>query len=181
MSADHEALRFGSEEETGTARHLRDVVSRFASGVVVVTAIGDDGPVGLTVQSFASLSLDPPLVLFCPAKSSRAWRQIQRAGRFCVNVLADDQAWVSEQFATRGADKFAGVDWRGAATTGSPLLSGTLGYVDCTLVDVHDGGDHLVVIGHVLDLGDVGPIATEHGLTFYRGRYGSTNDGTLST
>lgn len=180
VSADHETLPFGSEEASGDTRHLRDVLSRFASGVVVVSAIGDQGPVGLTCQSFASLSLDPPLVLFCPSKASRAWPQIQRSGRFCVNVLADNQAWLSEQFAARGADKFAGVDWRSSAATGSPLIAGTLGYLDCTLVDVHDGGDHLVVIGAVLDLGDVHPAGSEHGLTFYRGRYGSTGDGSLN-
>ena len=164
------------EEDAGAAAHFRDVLSRFASGVTVVTAIGDEGPVGLTCQSFTSVSLDPPLVLFCPALTSRAWPQIERAGQFCVNVLADDQAAISNRFASRGTDKFAGVGWRPTPVTGSPLLDGVTGYVDCTVHAVHEGGDHAVVIGRVVDLGPGAEGSSEHGLTFYRGRYGSTRD-----
>ena len=130
------------------------MLGRFASGVTVVTAISDGEPVGMTCQSFSSVSLDPPLVLFVPAKTSRAWPLIQRAGRFCVNFLADDQAELSNTMASRGRRQ---VRRRRAGTpseaTGSPLLDGTLGYVDCTIHAVHEAGDHYVVIGRVLDLG----------------------------
>ena len=85
------------------------MLGRFASGVTVVTAISGDEPVGMTCQSFSSVSLDPPLVLFVPASTSRAWPLMQRAGKFCVNFLADDQADLSNTMASRGTDKFAGV------------------------------------------------------------------------
>ena len=171
-----ETVPVGTEEAAAAARHFRDVLSRFASGVTVVTGVHDDEPVGLTCQSFSSVSLDPPLVLFCPAHTSRAWPRIREAGRFCVNFLADDQAAVSDQFAVRGSDKFAGVGWRPSPVGGTPVLDGVVGYVDCTLHAVHEAGDHDVVIGRVVDLGYPEDGAPEHGLTFYRGRYGSTRD-----
>ena len=89
-------------EAVAAARQFRDVLGRFASGVTVVTAISGGAPVGLTCQSFSSVSLNPPLVLFIPAKTSRAWPSIQRSGKFCVNFLAADQAELSNQMASRG-------------------------------------------------------------------------------
>lgn len=162
-----------SEEAAQETRRFRDVLGRFASGVTVITAMAGGEPVGMTAQSFTSVSLDPPLVLFCPAKSSRAWPAIRASGRFCVNLLAHDQAELSTQMATRGASKFTGVGWEPAPATGSPLLHGVVGYVDCSIFAVHEAGDHYVVIGSVLDLAEGD---TEHGLTFYRGRYGTTAD-----
>ena len=85
------------------------MLGRFASGVTVVTATSGGEPVGLTCQSFSSVSLDPPLVLFVPARTSRAWPLIQRSGRFCVNFLSSDQADLSNKMASRGVDKFEGV------------------------------------------------------------------------
>jgi 3-hydroxy-9,10-secoandrosta-1,3,5(10)-triene-9,17-dione monooxygenase reductase component len=111
------------------------------------------------------------LVLFCPAKSSRAWPQMQRAGFFCVNLLSHDQLDLSNGFAAKDTDKFAGVSWRPSAT-GAPLLDGVLGWVDCTVYAVHEAGDHYVVIGRVMDLGvEDAP----HPLLFYRGRYARTD------
>lgn len=156
------------------ARHFRDVLGRFASGVTVVTAVDDGTPVGLTCQSFSSVSLDPPLVLFVPSRASRAWPAIRRSGSFCVNFLADGQQTLSNQMASRGEDKFAGVGWRPAPATGSPLLEGTLGYVDCRIHAVHEAGDHDVVIGRVLDLGGPDEGGPEHPLLFFRGQYDST-------
>jgi 3-hydroxy-9,10-secoandrosta-1,3,5(10)-triene-9,17-dione monooxygenase reductase component len=158
-------------EAVAAARRFRDVLGRFASGVTVVTATSGDEPVGMTCQSFSSVSLEPPLVLFVPAKSSRAWPLIQRSGKFCVNFLGADQAEVSNAMASRGVDKFADVKWAPSQATGSPVLDGTLGYVDCTIQAVHEGGDHFVVIGRVLDLAvtDV-----EEPLLFFRGQYTST-------
>ena len=153
-----------------SSRRFRDVLGRFCTGVTVVTSMSGDRPVGMTCQSFTSVSLDPPLVLFCPAKTSRAWPQMQRAGFFCVNLLSHDQLELSDAFARKGVDKFAGVSWRPSAT-GAPLLDGVLGWVDCTIYAVHEAGDHYVVIGRVMDLGvEEAP----HPLLFYQGQYART-------
>lgn len=158
-------------EAVAAARRFRDVLSQFASGVTVVTSMSGGDPVGMTCQSFSSVSLDPPLVTFIPAKTSRAWPLIHRSGKFCVNVLAADQDWLSNQMASRGADKFAGVDWTPTAATGSPLIRGTLAHLDCTIHAVHEAGDHYIVVGRVqaLETGDAGDP-----LLFFRGRYSTT-------
>jgi len=153
------------------ARAFRDTLARFCSGVTIVTSVAGGEPVGLTCQSFSSISLDPPLVMFVPAKTSRAWPLIRRAGFFCVNFLADGQEELSNTFATRGIDKFAGVSWT-TSTTGAPILDGVVGHVDCTIHAVHEGGDHYVVLGRVRDLG-VGADASP--LLFYRGAYHRTD------
>jgi 3-hydroxy-9,10-secoandrosta-1,3,5(10)-triene-9,17-dione monooxygenase reductase component len=154
-----------------SARRFRDVLGRFCTGVTVVTSVADGQPVGMTCQSFTSVSLDPPLVLFCPAKTSRAWPLIQRAGFFCVNLLSHDQLELSNGFASKGSDKFAGVTWR-PSETGAPLLEGVLGWVDCTVHAVHEAGDHYVVVGRVMDLGvEDAP----HPLLFYKGQYARTD------
>ncbi|MBA2952594.1 flavin reductase [Nocardioides sp. MAH-18] len=161
-------------EAVAQARLFRDVLGRFASGVTVVAGVSNGEPVGMTCQSFSSVSLDPPLVLFIPAKSSRAWPLIQRSGRFCVNFLAADQADLSNIMASRGTDKFADVKWTPAPETGSPMLEGALAHLDCAIHAVHEAGDHYVVIGRVLDLvadadSDADP------LLFYRGQYRTTD------
>ena len=146
---------------------LRRVLGSFATGVVVVTGEDDDGPVGFSCQSFASVSLEPPLVLFCPAHTSASWPRIAATGRFVVNVLAADQREVCAQFATSGVDKFAGVDW--APTDWGPAIEDVLAQVMCTVQDVHPAGDHDIVVGHVQQL--VTP--REDGpLLFVRGEYG---------
>ena len=160
-------------EAVAAARRFRDVLGRFASGVTVVTSVSNGEPVGMTCQSFSSVSLDPPLVLFVPARTSRAWPLMQRSGRFCVNFLAADQAELSNQMASRGGDKFAGVSWRPAEGSGSPVLDGVLGHVDCTIHEVHEAGDHYIVIGRVLELAEA---EADEPLLFYRGAY-STTDG----
>lgn len=149
--------------------HYRAVMGHFCTGITVITANDVDGPVGFTAQSFTSLSLDPPLVLVCPARTSSTWPRIEAAGEFCVNVLAEDQEEICRGFATRGADKFAGVGYSAAPVTHAPLLDRALAWIDCRLEEVHDGGDHHIVVGRVLDLG-----IAEKGrpLLFYRGGYG---------
>ncbi|MFC6285110.1 flavin reductase family protein [Nocardioides sp. GCM10027113] len=156
------------------ARRFRDVLGRFASGVTVVTGVSRGEPVGMTCQSFSSVSLDPPLVLFVPATTSRAWPRMREAGTFCVNVLAAGQEALSERMASRGTDKFSGVDWRPSAATGSPVLGGAIAWVDCRIHAVHEAGDHHVVLGRVLDLGVPGPGdagADAEPLLFFRGDY----------
>lgn len=146
---------------------LRRVLGSFATGVVVVTGEDDEGPVGFACQSFASVSLEPPLVLFCPAHTSRSWPRIARTGHFVVNVLAADQRDVCAQFASSGGDKFAGLDW--APTTWGPAIEDCLAQMMCTIEDVHRAGDHDIVVGHVQQL--VTP--REDGpLLFFRGDYG---------
>lgn len=154
------------------ARQFRDVLGLFCTGVTVVTSMSGEEPVGMTCQSFSSVSLEPALVLFCPAKTSRAWPLIQRSGRFAVNLLAHDQAELSNQMASKGVDKFDGVRWSPSQVTGSPLLEGILGYVDCTIQAVHEAGDHYVVIGKLLDLGEA---EIDDPLLFFQGRYRTTD------
>ncbi|MCW2764289.1 MAG: 3-hydroxy-9,10-secoandrosta,3,5(10)-triene-9,17-dione monooxygenase reductase component [Nocardioides sp.] len=158
-------------EAQAAARRFRDVLGRFASGVTVVTSTSNGEPVGMTCQSFSSVSLDPPLVLFIPAKTSRAWPLIQRSGRFCVNFLAADQADLSNAMASRGVDKFADVAWSPSEATGSPILDGTLAHLDCTIHSVHEAGDHYVVIGRVLDLANTDG---DDPLLFFQGKYRTT-------
>ncbi|GAA3392431.1 flavin reductase family protein [Streptomyces roseoviridis] len=148
---------------------FRRVLGNFASGVTIVTALDGDGPAGFACQSFASLSLDPPLVVFMVARTSTTWPRIARAGLFCVNVLGAEQAALCRAFAVSGADKFAGVTWTPAPATGSPRLPDAPAWIDCTITTVHTGGDHLIVVGRVEALG-----ATEAGepLLFHRGRFG---------
>ncbi len=149
-------------------RVMRDVLGHFASGVTVVTAATGDGPIGFTCQSFSSLSLDPPLVALAPARSSTTWPRLRALGRFCVNVLADDQSGLSAAFARSGTDKYAGVPWR-PSRHGSPVLDGVVAWIDCELWAEYDGGDHTIVAARVLDLG------AEPGrrpLLFHRGGYG---------
>lgn len=149
---------------------MREVLGHFATGVVVVTARRDGDLLGFTCQSFASLSLDPPLVSFAPARTSTTWPRIREIGAFCVNVLAADQRALSVGFArpSRGVDKFAGVDWY-PGPSGAPVLAGVSAWVDCTLWAEHDGGDHTIVVGHVQDMGSD---PTTLPLLFYRGAYG---------
>jgi 3-hydroxy-9,10-secoandrosta-1,3,5(10)-triene-9,17-dione monooxygenase reductase component len=147
---------------------MRAVLGHFPSGVTIVTGAVDGVPAGFTCQSFSSLSLDPPLVLILPGRNSSSWPKIEATGRFCVNVLAHDQQDLSTTFARSGTDKFAGVAWTPSAL-GSPILAGATAWIDCTLYDCHDGGDHIIVVGAVHDL------AAEEAppLVFHRGAYGA--------
>ncbi len=165
-----EHLEVDSDEEQARARQFRDVLGRYCSGVTVVTTISGGEPIGLTCQSFTSVSLDPPLVAFLPTRQSRAFAAIQRAGHFCVNFLGADQMDLSNKMASRGDDKFADVAWS-ISKSGSALIEGTVGYVDCTVHAVHEAGDHYVVIGKVVDMAvgeDFEP------LLYFRGRYRTT-------
>lgn len=152
--------------------HFRQVLGHFASGVTVITAVHEGTPVGFACQSFTSLSLDPPLVTFAPARTSTSWPRIRAAGRFCANVLAADQADLCRAFAARGGEKFAGLDWRRSGG-GSPILADVLAWVDATLEAEYDGGDHAIVVGRVLDLQVV---RDSPPLVFHRGGYRTLSD-----
>ncbi|WP_398860504.1 flavin reductase family protein [Streptomyces chengmaiensis] len=142
---------------------FRRVLGHFATGVTVVAALDADGPAGFACQSFASLSLDPPLVAFMVGRTSATWPRIARAGSFCVNVLGAHQAALCRGFAVSGADKFAGVEWDAAPATGSPRLAGVPAWIDCTVQAVHTGGDHLIVVGRVRALDAAGGRGGEGG------------------
>ncbi|MEU6444849.1 flavin reductase family protein [Streptomyces sp. NPDC047046] len=149
------------------AKDFRHVLGHVPTSVCVVTATGPQGPVGLTVGSFASVSLDPPLVVFYATRTSASAAAVLAAGRFCVNVLADDQEHVCASFARRGADRFAVGDWE---LTGrcAPRLAGAAAWIECELEEARPAGDHLAVLGRVRELaaaeGRRGP------LVFHRGR-----------
>lgn len=146
----------------------RQVLGHFPTGVTVVTARSSDGPVGMAVGSFASVSLEPPLVAFFAGLNSASWPQIEEAGAFCVNVLAADQEDLSRRFASKDDDKFTGIGWEPAGS-GSPLLQGVLAWIDCDIESVTPAGDHVCVMGRVRDLDVVHDGAP---LLFFRGGYG---------
>jgi 3-hydroxy-9,10-secoandrosta-1,3,5(10)-triene-9,17-dione monooxygenase reductase component len=152
-----------------SARHFRDVLGSYPTGVAVVTALASDGlPAGMAVGSFTSASLDPPLIAFLPDKRSTSFPRIRTAKTFCVNVLAADQQSVCAMFAARGGDKFASVDWTPTGA-GAPRIAGVAAWLECEFMSVIEAGDHYLVIGRVLELdcqGDRPP------LVFCGGRYG---------
>src|SRR5258708_12108080 len=111
---------------------FRSVLSQFATGVAVVTAVNKGVPVGLTIQSFCSLSLDPPLILLCPGITSTSWPKIAEVGYLCVNLLAEGQEQIARQFARSGGDKYGGVAWTAATHSGSPILDGALPSTHCS-------------------------------------------------
>src|SRR3954452_4816191 len=130
---------------------FRQVMGHFPTGVTVITAPGE-GPVGMSVAQFFSVSLDPLLVGFCAIKASSTWPVIRQAGTFCVNVLAEDQEALSRRFSQSDIDRFEGVAWS-HGPSGSPHLAGALAYIDADIVDVHQAGDHEICVGEVRDLG----------------------------
>ncbi|UFQ16311.1 MULTISPECIES: flavin reductase family protein [Streptomyces] len=153
---------------------FRRVLGNFATGVTVITAppcAAGEGPAGFACQSFASLSLDPPLVTFMVARTSTTWPRIARAGVFCVNILGAGQGELCRGFAVSGADKFAGVAYDAAPVSGSPRLAGAPAWVDCAIRAVHTGGDHLIVVGRVDALGTADGDGTGP-LLFHQGRFG---------
>jgi flavin reductase (DIM6/NTAB) family NADH-FMN oxidoreductase RutF len=147
------------------AHRFRRVLGRVPTGVVLVTAWTGDGPVGMAVNSFTSVSLDPPLVSFCAASSSATWPRIRSVEAFSVNVLGEHHAEVSRRFAQKGVDRFAGLGHR-PGVTGAPVLDGVAAHLDCELHAVHRAGDHVIVLGHVVHLDadeDVRPLVFHGG------------------
>ena len=150
------------------AATYRTVLGHFATGVVIVTAIDAEEPVGMACNSFTSVSLEPPLVLFCAAKSSTTWPRIRTSGTWAANILDEDGEEVCRLFAQKGADRFARIAYA-PGRTGSPILEDALAFADCETIAEHDAGDHVIVVGRVIELG------YQHEgkpLLFYRGGYG---------
>ena len=123
----------------------------------------------MSANSVTSVSLAPPLILFCPAKSSTSWPKIRESARFCVNVFAAHHGEASQRFSARGVDRFAGVAWHPRPS--GPALDDAVAWIECTIDAVHEAGDHLIVVGDVdeLDMRD----AEVDPLVFFRGQYGS--------
>ena len=165
MSADRDLPPGGALIDDSVT--FRRILGHFATGVVVVTA-HDTEPIGMTCQSFSSVSMDPPLVMFCPAHSSKTWPRIRAAGTFAVNILAADQEEICRKFAVSGADKFTGVAWS-PGLTGAPILSGVIAHIECRLEAVTVGGDHDIVTGRPLYVGESPGTAP---LLFFRSQYG---------
>ncbi|WP_280270540.1 flavin reductase family protein [Nocardia wallacei] len=156
---------------------FRHVLSQYPTGVVVIGAvIPGEQPAALTIGSFSSVSLDPPLIAFYPDKSSASWPKIRQQQRFSVNVLSAQQEDVCRRFARKGSDKFAGVPWR-PAPSGAPIIDGAAAWLDCELYDVQEAGDHYLVFGRVVAMD---ADSNQSPLLFFRGGYGcftATNGG----
>ena len=145
---------------------LRTVLGHFCSGVTIVTAKLDDELLGMTCQSFFSLSLSPPLVVFSPSRTSTSYPRIRQAGVFCINVLAEGQEAICRSFGQSGSDKWRGVSWR-PASTGSPIIDGVQAWIDCRFEAEHPGGDHCLTVGRVVGLQEY----DRRPLLFYRGGF----------
>jgi 3-hydroxy-9,10-secoandrosta-1,3,5(10)-triene-9,17-dione monooxygenase reductase component len=150
------------------AQLFRHVIGHYPTGVAVITAMTDPGPVGLSMNSFTSVSLAPPLVLFCPSLTSSTWPQLREQGQIAINVLSAGQESVSRLFAAPVADRFGEVAWS-PGRNGAPLLDDALGWLECTVQAEYPAGDHTVVIAEIDRMGVHDEIAEP--LVFFRGSY----------
>lgn len=172
-----------STEKTHGLRHRRSpdnpdwyrtVLSHYPTGVCIITSIGPDrSPAAMVVGSFTSVSLAPPLIGFFPDKKSNSWPKVQRAGRFCVNILAADQLDLCRRMASRNPDKFDGVAYR-LSEHGNPLFEGIVAWMDCNLESITEAGDHYFVLGRVQQMDTESESAP---LLFNRGQYGKFQQG----
>lgn len=146
---------------------FRRAMGAFATGVTVITALrGTDGSIGVTVNSFCSVSLEPPLVLCCLKTNTCRYSHFHSASHFNVNILASDQAWVSQHFAGSSADRFLDIPHRFSAS-GAPLIEGCAAHLECRKSAIYPGGDHAILLGEVEQL----TLSVRPGLVFHHGRY----------
>jgi 3-hydroxy-9,10-secoandrosta-1,3,5(10)-triene-9,17-dione monooxygenase reductase component len=172
-----------SRTAAADALSFRKAVGAFPTGVALVTAHTPQGPVGMTVNSFSSVSLDPMLVLFCPAKSSRTWPALREAGSCAISILASDQEELSRAFASRREDRFAGFEWESTRRGHPvPVAAAASFEVDLAFIEESRAGDHDIVICAVSDWKCNED--SEPSLVFQRGVYGvpalGRPDGTLN-
>ena len=151
---------------------FREALSHFASGVTIVTALRPTGPTGLTATGFTSVSLSPPLILVCVAKTASAYDGIVGAELFGVSVLGEDQRWIAEQFARSGVDRFVGVQVLAGPAAAVPLIDGALAHIECRPHARHDAGDHTLLLGHVLSA-SVTPLRPLRPLLHFARRFGA--------
>jgi flavin reductase (DIM6/NTAB) family NADH-FMN oxidoreductase RutF/DNA-binding IclR family transcriptional regulator len=159
----------GEVDRVVEPHRFREVLGHLPTGVVVITALDESGaPLGMTIGSFSSASLDPPLVAFFPDRASASFRAIRQASSFCVNILSAQQEAICRTFALRGGDKFRDVTWT-PCPSGAPVIDGVVAWIDCEQEAIHEAGDHYVVLGRVRDLGVATPAVP---LLFFQGGYG---------
>jgi flavin reductase (DIM6/NTAB) family NADH-FMN oxidoreductase RutF len=163
-----------------TSRDFRDAVGGFATGVNVITTQGEDHAYGMTASAFSSVSLDPPLILICIGTSAAGSDMVRRNGVFAVNILSMEQEPLSRFFASkdrpRGRDAFRAVAHR-QDVTGSPILEGAAGYLDCKVHAEHEAGDHVIFIGEVLAIAADPSVEP---LLFHGGQYRALKPGDLA-
>jgi 3-hydroxy-9,10-secoandrosta-1,3,5(10)-triene-9,17-dione monooxygenase reductase component len=151
------------------ADQFRSVLRHLPTGVCLVAAFDRQVPVGMAVNSVTSVSLDPPLVLVCPARASTTWPALRAAREFCLSVMAGHHEELCQIFASRGIDRFEQVEWHGR--TGGPALDEAVAWLDCRIHAEYEAGDHTIVVAEVIGA-DASESAAEP-LVFFRGRYGS--------
>ncbi|MCD9570204.1 flavin reductase family protein [Pseudomonas protegens] len=148
---------------------FREALGHYASGITVITSQVDGEPLGFTCQSFYSVSMSPPLVSFSVMSSSASYPKIRQAGRFMVNILSGEQVRISNQFASKGTDKWQGVQWQ-ESPLGNPIIAGSLHWLDCEIHAEHAAGDHLIVIGEVKAL-NLQQATAAQPLLYFKGQY----------
>jgi len=154
-------------------RAFRDALGTFATGITVVSSIDEGGhPFGLTVNSFNSVSLSPPLVLCSLTRDSNTLEVIRASEKFAVNVLNADQQSISDRFAKNGDDKWVGLEYKHAASNGCPYILNTLATFVCKVAHIYDGGDHEIVVGEVVEMSSA---KTGSPLIYFRGSYRGLN------
>lgn len=151
-------------------KELRETLALFPTGVAIITAIVDGCPIGTTVSSFNSVSLDPPLVLFSVARNAAALPAWKKAKDFAINLLGEDQSELSNRFARPLTDKWNGIEPVRAQTISAPLLPGALGWLECESYTQHNGGDHIIFLGRVVAI-RTRPIPASRPLVFFGSRY----------
>jgi len=161
-----------NRERPITGDEFRRTLGHLPTGVTVIAAEGNQGPVGMAANSVTSVSLDPPLVLFCPAKSSDTWPLIRAARRFCINVVAHLGEELTRRFARKGADRFEGVKWH--SRDAGPGLDDAVAWIDCSLREEHDAGDHTIAVADVTALATA---ESSEPLLFLHGRFGRFSAG----
>ncbi|MCK9496265.1 MAG: flavin reductase family protein [Dehalococcoidia bacterium] len=156
-------------------RRFRDVMGRFATGVTVVTLAAEGQLRGMTANAFSSVSLEPPLLLVCVDQNASIYPMFHSAEAFAVNILASDQAHVSQLFATKGEkSEVMGGHAHSLAPLGSPVLDGVIAWAECRIEHRYEGGDHLIVVGRIHDLEVAQPEGAP--LLFFSGQYRALGD-----
>ncbi|MBB5210139.1 flavin reductase family protein [Microbulbifer hydrolyticus] len=172
MSTEAELLRpiapaINGRQHAVEPQQLRQVFGQFATGVTIITTSNESGePVGMTASSFNTVSLEPPLILWCIGKNTGCFDAFDRCEHFAIHVLSDEQEALSSLFARRGTDRFAGLDYI-INNDGVPLLHEYCARLQCTVAARYDGGDHLIMVGRVQAM----HTQDREPLLFHRGRY----------
>jgi 3-hydroxy-9,10-secoandrosta-1,3,5(10)-triene-9,17-dione monooxygenase reductase component len=169
-ASEEQAQRVGERVAATEPQRLdfRRTLAEFASGVTVITGGTADAPAGFACQSFSSVSLEPPLVMFCVDHESRTWPALRAGGRFCANILAEGQQDLCQRFGSRTGEKFEGLAWEWSSWE-TPALARVLARVHAEIGSIHPEGDHDIVIGRVVALEHLG--TRQRPMVFFRGTF----------